>query len=452
MGSSTTSSQPTVSSENAALRARLARRSKLSSALFALSVLAGTFVVLIVLFKAVGEHAAPNSYPGLSGFPKTGNVPTKTAGDVVSFVFAMIVGFLIQRSRWCNASAIRDAILFKSFRNTKPLLLAMAIITAMFTVFESVNVGTPIDIAGGAFTVLGLFIFGIGMVLGGACTVSVWVRSAEGSFGALWALIYTLIGMFLFSELWNILRWPAANYLQSATPNMSILSFGSFNALSIRSMFGSTWGPVAVLVAGGIQVAVLVLIYRRLVRIETRNAKAAIDGTSSSLMGDEVLTVAEILATPGSTSLAGVGTNYSGESAAFQGSAVGSHSNSENIDQEKEVTSRLSDHATSGGNTSVLRTIDLPGWGMVDVEKLLDCSGEMCPRPQLLTKRAVVKEMAVGQVLELVVDNPSSPELVPTIMNDIGAVLMGTERDQVAWHLFIRKERDMPQRRGGGNR
>lgn len=83
----------------------------------------------------------------------------------------------------------------------------------------------------------------------------------------------------------------------------------------------------------------------------------------------------------------------------------------------------------------------LPGHGEVPVSRVLDCSGEMCPRPQLLTKRVVVKEMSAGQVLELVVDNPSSPELVPTIMSDIGSTHLGTLREHGAWRLFIRKER-----------
>ena len=422
-------------------KARAKRRSKASSALFALAILAGTLVVLVVLFNVVGQPTAPDSYPGLNGFPKTGNVPTKTAGDVVSFIFAMLVGFLIQRSRWCNASAVRDAILFKSFRNTKPLVLGMIIITAMFTIFEAANVGTPIAIAGGAFTVLGLFIFGIGMVLGGACTVSVWVRSAEGSFGALWALLYTLIGMFLFSELWNVMRWPAANYLQTTTPNMSILSFGSFNALSIRSMFGPVWGPVAVIVAGGIQVAVLALIYRRFVRIERRAAKSAFQAAYAGLDADGVLTVSEILAAGHPTSGAILPDGDFAERGVGLGETVKAASRSASPTASEVL----------GSGADAIREVDLPGWGVVSISKVVDCSGEMCPRPQLLTKRAVVREMAVGQVLELVVDNPSSPELVPTIMNDIGALHLCTERDSLAWHLFIRKERDMPQRnRGGG--
>ena len=36
------------------------------------------------------------------------------------------------------------------------------------------------------------------MVLAGACTVSTWVKTGEGNVSALWALLFTFIGMFLF--------------------------------------------------------------------------------------------------------------------------------------------------------------------------------------------------------------------------------------------------------------
>lgn len=58
---------------------------------------------------------------------------------------------------------------------------------------------------------LGLFLFGIGMVLAaGACTVSTWVKAAEGNIGAVWALLFTFVGMFLFSLLWSYNLWPPA--------------------------------------------------------------------------------------------------------------------------------------------------------------------------------------------------------------------------------------------------
>ena len=45
---------------------------------------------------------------------------------LVAFIFGSIVGLLV-RSRFCNTAALRDAILFKTYRNTKALLAAMMI-------------------------------------------------------------------------------------------------------------------------------------------------------------------------------------------------------------------------------------------------------------------------------------------------------------------------------------
>ncbi len=118
---------------------------------------------------------------------------------LLAFAFGTAVGILVQRSRFCNTAALRDAILFKSFRNTKALLMAMIILTLGFTGFITFGDGNPMNFDVGLNQVIGLFIFGIGMVLAGACTVSTWVKTGEGDIGALWALLFTFVGMFLFS-------------------------------------------------------------------------------------------------------------------------------------------------------------------------------------------------------------------------------------------------------------
>ncbi len=41
---------------------------------------------------------------------------------LLAFMFGSAVGLLVQRSRYCNTAALRDAILFKSYRNTKALV------------------------------------------------------------------------------------------------------------------------------------------------------------------------------------------------------------------------------------------------------------------------------------------------------------------------------------------
>ena len=104
---------------------------------------------------------------------------------LLAFVFGSIVG-LLAAPRPCNTAALRDAILFKTYRNTKALLVAMMILTIGFTGFISVGEGKTMYFDVGVNQFVGLFIFGIGMVLP-ACTVSTWVKAGEGNFGAVWA-------------------------------------------------------------------------------------------------------------------------------------------------------------------------------------------------------------------------------------------------------------------------
>ena len=68
-------------------------------------------------------------------------------------------------------------MLFRTYRNTKALLVAMMILTIGFTGFISIGAGHPMRFDVGLNQIIGLFLFGIGMVLAGACTVSTWVKS-----------------------------------------------------------------------------------------------------------------------------------------------------------------------------------------------------------------------------------------------------------------------------------
>ena len=90
----------------------------------------------------------------------------------------------------------------------------------------------------GLNTFAGLFIFGVGMVLAGACTVSTWVKTGEGNFGALWALLFTFIGMFLFSLVWSANYWPPAPTSMTGQPNLEALQFGYANARTLQDKLG----------------------------------------------------------------------------------------------------------------------------------------------------------------------------------------------------------------------
>lgn len=176
---------------------------------------------------------------------------------IVAFIFGSTVGLLVQRSRFCNTAALRDAIMFKTYRNTKALLVAMMIATLGFTALMTVGAGHPLDFDVGLNTFAGLFLFGIGMVLAGACTVSTWVKAAEGNIGAVWALLFTFVGMFLFSLLWSYNQWPPAPASMTGDPNPEALQAGMANAVTLQQKTG-----IPAVVFGLIQFAVLFAFYR----------------------------------------------------------------------------------------------------------------------------------------------------------------------------------------------
>lgn len=181
----------------------------------------------------------------------------------LAFVFGSAVGLLVQRSRFCNTAALRDAMLFKTYRNTKALLVAMMILTVGFTGFLTIGEGNPMRFDVGLNQIAGLFLFGIGMVLAGACTVSTWVKSGEGNVGAVWALIYTFVGMFIFSLVWSFIYWPPAPAAMSGEPSLEGLQLGYANALTLQEKTG-----IPAIVFGLVQLTVLLAIYRAIVRKE----------------------------------------------------------------------------------------------------------------------------------------------------------------------------------------
>ncbi|MFN4148758.1 MAG: YeeE/YedE thiosulfate transporter family protein [Rhodocyclaceae bacterium] len=181
----------------------------------------------------------------------------------VAFLFGSVAGLLMQRSRFCNTAALRDAIMFKTYRNTKAMLVAMMVLTIGFTGFMSLGAGHPLQFDVGLNTFAGLFLFGIGMVFAGACTVSTWVKTGEGNLGALWALIFTFIGMFLFSLVWSASWWPPAPQTMTGQINAPALQLGFANAQTLGEKFG-----VPAIVFGLVQFVVLFGLYRAILKRE----------------------------------------------------------------------------------------------------------------------------------------------------------------------------------------
>jgi tRNA 2-thiouridine synthesizing protein A len=84
------------------------------------------------------------------------------------------------------------------------------------------------------------------------------------------------------------------------------------------------------------------------------------------------------------------------------------------------------------------REVEIPRLGRVRVARSVACMGENCPRPQLLTMKAL-SQVEDGGVVELVSDNPAAVESIPALMLVIYCTHLATVREADCWRVFMRK-------------
>jgi tRNA 2-thiouridine synthesizing protein A len=69
----------------------------------------------------------------------------------------------------------------------------------------------------------------------------------------------------------------------------------------------------------------------------------------------------------------------------------------------------------------------------------VDCLGDSCPRPQMMTKKALTSAQT-NDVVEITVDNPSSMEAVPPMGPQLGATHLETVTENNCWKIYMRKD------------
>lgn len=72
------------------------------------------------------------------------------------------------------------------------------------------------------------------------------------------------------------------------------------------------------------------------------------------------------------------------------------------------------------------------------IAQTVDCIGDSCPRPQLMTKKAV-NAIAAGGVVEVLLDNPTSVEALPPMCAELAATHLATLKEARGWKVYIRK-------------
>ena len=74
---------------------------------------------------------------------------------------------------------------------------------------------------------------------------------------------------------------------------------------------------------------------------------------------------------------------------------------------------------------------------MVDITDTLDCTGDVCPYPDVKSKRKV-KKMKSGEVLEILLDYPLSAERIPETMSSLGHEVLSVDKTgDSSWKILV---------------
>lgn len=146
----------------------------------------------------------------------------------------LVLGFALQRSRFCVAAAVQDAVLVGDTGPARAVLLALTLSSVGFGVLqyrvgEGLLPGNIYAITGA--TVVGALLFGIGIVPAGGCTITTVLRLGEGHLRFAWTLLGLFLGGLLGAWHWGwwmsltpelgpvhlptALGWPAAAGVQA---------------------------------------------------------------------------------------------------------------------------------------------------------------------------------------------------------------------------------------------
>jgi len=134
----------------------------------------------------------------------------------VSIAVGLAFGILLQKARFCFVSAFRDFVAFKDTRVLKGLLAGIAVMTVFWSLQATFGYfrgfWTP---AWGLGSLIGGFVFGLGMTLAGGCASGTLYRAGQGYIQFWLVLLFMFVGYVLFA-----FAFPVAEtyYFQTLNP------------------------------------------------------------------------------------------------------------------------------------------------------------------------------------------------------------------------------------------
>lgn len=162
------------------------------------------------------------------------------------FITGLCFGYILQRARFCFTASMRDPYLTGGTTLTRAVLIAFAITTVGFAAIKYGYFKNGLPIPGmsyvvpiSAATLVGAFLFGIGMVIAGGCASGTLMRVGEGFQMQILSLVFFIIG-----SLWGAhdFGWWKYHFISKG------------KAIFLPDVFGWFWSVV-------IQLAIIFLLY-----------------------------------------------------------------------------------------------------------------------------------------------------------------------------------------------
>lgn len=117
----------------------------------------------------------------------------------IFMLFGLAFGFILQRSGFCMTASFRDLFTTGGGRLARGVIVAIAVAMLGFSILVFTGIKEPFVLPVSWHTLLGGYIFGLGMVLAGGCATGTLFRIGEGSVQLMFALLGAVLGASLFS-------------------------------------------------------------------------------------------------------------------------------------------------------------------------------------------------------------------------------------------------------------
>jgi len=163
---------------------------------------------------------------------------------VLLWLIGLSFGFILQKSRFCFTASVRDPSLTGGTSLTKAVLIAFAITSVAFVAMQyGAHVrGLPMPGAGfiapiSLATVVGAFMFGIGMVIAGGCASGTLMRVGEGFCMLMLVLVFFIVGSVVGAYDYT---WWRLHFIQDAPRVFLPDVFGWVGAIAIQLLLIAT--------------------------------------------------------------------------------------------------------------------------------------------------------------------------------------------------------------------